>query len=237
MTQELQLLLATAASIGLVHTLLGPDHYVPFLVLARARGWSRGKTAAITALCGVGHVLSSVALGALGIGFGLALTRLEGIESRRGELAGWALIVFGLLYTAWGLKKALAGRHGHVHLFGGHAAVHALTHAHQHGREAEQEAAQKLSLTPWALFLIFVLGPCEPLIPLLMYPAATHSLAATALVTGVFAATTIGTMLTVVLLGRAGLRHVHAPWLERYTHALAGAAILACGLAIQFLGL
>jgi len=24
----------------------------------------------------------------------------------------------------------------------------------------------------WALFLIFVFGPCEPLIPLIMYPAA-----------------------------------------------------------------
>ena len=44
MNQESTLLLWTAASIGFVHTLLGPDHYLPFVAMSRAGGWSARKT-------------------------------------------------------------------------------------------------------------------------------------------------------------------------------------------------
>ena len=72
MPEELAVLSVTAASIALIHTLLGPDHYLPFIVMARARRWSMRKTACVTLLCGAGHVLSSVLLGGVGIaaGFG-----------------------------------------------------------------------------------------------------------------------------------------------------------------------
>jgi len=33
MSNELMILLVTAASIGFFHTLLGPDHYLPFIVI------------------------------------------------------------------------------------------------------------------------------------------------------------------------------------------------------------
>ena len=37
-------LLAAAFGVGVVHTLLGPDHYLPFIMLAKARGWSRWRS-------------------------------------------------------------------------------------------------------------------------------------------------------------------------------------------------
>ncbi len=40
-----------------------------------------------------------------------------------------------------------------------------------------------------------------------------------------------------VFLGRAGVSFLPLQNVQRYSHALAGATILACGLAIQFLGL
>ena len=49
---DLAVLGFTAASIGVVHTLLGPDHYLPFVALARTRRWSTARTAAVTAACG-----------------------------------------------------------------------------------------------------------------------------------------------------------------------------------------
>ena len=49
-------------------------------------------------------------------------------------------------------------------------------------------------LTPWALFVILLLGPCEPLVPLLMVPAASGGWATVAAVAGVFALATIATM-------------------------------------------
>ena len=213
MTDELSLLLLTAASIGFLHTLIGPDHYLPFIVLARARQWTLGRTALITLLCGLGHVLSSIGRGAVRSARGLGVSRRAAVEARRGDIAAWLLISVGLVYAAWGLHRA-GKRHGH-------------THAHP----------EKTTLTPWMLFLIFVLGPCEPLIPVLMYPAATASLEAVLLVAGVFAVTTLVTMTGAVLLGVLGVGLLPLERLEPWSHAMAGGAIALCGVGIRFLGL
>jgi len=85
--------------------------------------------------------------------------------------------------------------------------------------------------------LIFVFGPCEPLIPLVMYPAAQHSTSGVIMVTAAFGLTTILTMLTIISLSAWGLSFVRLGALERYSHALAGGIILISGLAVQFLGL
>ena len=124
MSPELNILILTAISIGFIHTLIGPDHYLPFIMMSKARGWSIGKTIWITLACGIGHVFSSVVIGVLGIGLGLAVGKLEAIEAVRGNLAAWALITFGLVYAAWGLRRAFRNSpHTHTHLFGSLAGV------------------------------------------------------------------------------------------------------------------
>ena len=95
------ILIVTAISVGFIHTLLGPDHYVPFIVMAKARKWSILKTTWITIICGVGHVGSSILLGFIGIGFGIAVSHIEAFESFRGNISGWILIAFGLIYSIW----------------------------------------------------------------------------------------------------------------------------------------
>ncbi|MBD3296392.1 MAG: hypothetical protein GF392_03405, partial [Candidatus Omnitrophica bacterium] len=99
MSKEILILCATAASIGFVHTIFGPDHYLPFIVMSKARNWSMPKTAVITFLCGLGHILSSVVLGFVGLALGIAVMKLEALEAFRGNLAAWALIGFGAAYT------------------------------------------------------------------------------------------------------------------------------------------
>lgn len=85
MTAQLSALTIAAASVGFIHTILGPDHYLPFAVLSWARNWSAAKTGLITALCGLGHVVSSVILGLVGVSLGLAIRKLEFVESFRGQ--------------------------------------------------------------------------------------------------------------------------------------------------------
>ncbi len=234
---ELILLALTAFSIGLLHTLVGPDHYVPFIVMSKAREWSVRKTLFVTLLCGIGHVLSSVVLGFLGILLGIAVFHLEGIESMRGDVAAWLLLGFGFTYFVWGIHHALRNKtHSHLHVHGvdvGHTHMHAHTNEHSHVHQEKQ----RQNLTPWVLFTIFVFGPCEPLIPILMYPAAQGSLISVALVTAVFALATIGTMLSVVFVSSFSLSKVHFGRIERYSHALAGLTLFLCGSAIKFLGL
>lgn len=236
MDTEVLLLAGTAAAIGFGHTVLGPDHYLPFIVLSGARRWSRAKTALVTLACGVGHILSSVVLGFAGIALGVAVFRLEAIESARGQIAGWLLVAFGLAYFVWGLHRALRRRpheHAHAHEDG---IVHSHGHSHL-GGHCHVHTASRRNMTPWVLFTIFVFGPCEPLIPLLMYPAARHNNASVVVVASVFGLATIGTMLVIVMTSVHGLRKIPVRNLERYSHALAGLAILVCGGAITFLGL
>jgi len=237
MNDNLNALIITAASIGFFHTLLGPDHYLPFVMISWARKWSGLKTMLITFLCGIGHVGSSVAIGLVGVAMGIVVGKLEFLESVRSQLAAWLLIGFGLAYLAWGLRQAYRNRpHKHLH-FHNHQTKHEHDHNHHkehlhiHGRAGDP------NVTPWVLFIIFVFGPCEPLIPILMYPAAQNSVSGMLIVTAVFAATTIATMLAVVAMARRGFHLIELPRLQRFSHAIAGATILLCGLAIQFLGI
>ncbi len=239
MEPELSLLLATAAAVGTLHALAGPDHYLPFIALAKARRWPLGKTVRITLACGTGHVLASLLVGGLGIALGWSLGGLERLEAVRGDLAAWVLLGFGLAYTAWGVRQALRDRphsHWHAHADGtvhDHEHVHRAEHAHPHA--APRDGAGR-RLTPWLLFVVLVLGPCEALIPLLMAPAARGSWSGVALVAGVFAVATLGAMLAAVVAGSLGLARLDFQPAARHAHALAGLTMVACGAAI-WLGL
>lgn len=236
MSNEFIVLVGTAATIGFFHTILGPDHYLPFVVLSKARKWSTLKTGVITLLCGIGHVLSSVVLGFIGIALGIAVFRLEALESFRGEFAAWLLIIFGFTYFIWGIHRAISNRsHEHLHQHGSgnfhiHSHKHIEEHMHIHSSKSD-------SLTPWILFTIFVFGPCEPLIPLVMYPAFKGDMITVGIVSSIFSLITITTMLCIVLALSYGLSQLPLHKVEKYSHALAGLTIFLCGGAIKFLGL
>lgn len=230
------LLAGTAVTIGFIHTLVGPDHYLPFIVMGEARKWTIRKTMFITFLCGIGHVLSSVFLGFIGIAAGISLSKLEFFESFRGNIAAWLLIAFGLVYMLISLRSLYRKKkhfHAHHHTDG-------TDHEHEHGHfsgHSHIHLEDKKNLTPWILFLIFILGPCEPLIPLVMYPAAENNISGVVIVSLLFSAVTIATMMSVVLAFRLGLSRINLKPLERYVNVIAGATILVSGVAIQFLGL
>ena len=233
---EAQILLLTAASIAFLHTILGPDHYVVFSAMGKARGWSLPKTLRVTVLCGLGHVLSSVIIGAVGLVIGAQLLSLEAIETLRGNVAGWALLAFGLMYLAWGLREAgRSRRHTHIHVHDD--VVHAHEHDHRQDHLHVHDEPSRSSITPWAMFIIFVLGPCEALIPLFMYPAAQQSAGLVVAVALVFGLVTLITMVTAVALTSVGLSRLSLPALGRWEHAIAGASVAACGGAITFIGL
>ncbi len=236
MSEELSILALSAAAIAFFHTLLGPDHYLPFIAMARAQGWSLARTATITALCGAGHILSSVLLGAVGIALGLAASFFEPLDEIRGSLAAWAFMSFGLVYLAWGLRQARKNApHSHAHP---HTDGHVHDHGHAHGGEhvhVHEDGATRL--TPWVVFVIFALGPCEPMIPVIMYPAVKGNYLDLIAVTAVFGAVTMTSMLAVVLGASLGLKSIPLRSWDRYSHALAGATLFLCGAAMQFFGL
>jgi nickel/cobalt transporter (NicO) family protein len=217
-------LVVAAASLGSVHT-LAPDHWMPFAMLARAEGWTARRTAAITAVCGLGHVTVSVLLGLVSMFLGLELLQTfgRGLES----VAGVLLIAFGVVYGLLGLHRAVQSRwhdhgHGHTHWHGGYQ------HAHEHAHAAR--------LTPWMLFLVFCADPCVAVIPL-MFAAAPLGWRSTLAVVAVYELATIGTMVALVLPACVVATAVRSNWADRYGDALAGGVIAGVGLAVVSLGL
>ena len=237
MTNEFMLLLLTAISVAFLHTLTGPDHYLPFIMISKARNWSLAKTSWFTILCGLGHVGSSIILGFVGIAFGFALSKLEYFDSVRGSLISWLFAAFGLVYLVWGIYRLLRNRqHSHMHFH-----RNGSEHLHEHNHHSEHlhihDEKRKVNITPWILFTIFVFGPCEPLIPIVLYPAAKHNYLELVIVTGAFSIVTIFPMLTVVILASFGFKLLPMKILEKYSHVIAGSTILLCGLGMIFLGL
>lgn len=230
MNDSYVVLLSTAATLGVVHTALGVDHVVPFVALAHARNWSLLRTMVITAVCGLGHVMSSVIIASVGLTLGIATGKLAWIEATRGSWAAMLLIGFGLGYAGfayWKSRRRVLGTR---------------LAQHEHGAEVAELIADPM-LDHWrvmpALFIIFVLGPCEALLPLLTASGLTLSLAQSTAVGGLFCGATLLTMISLVAVGYwgvrlSGLMGRHA-WLHRYAHTWAGLSMAMSGVAIQVL--
>ena len=146
-------------------------------------------------------------------------------ESIRGEIAGWMLVAFGGVYTLWGVWYAIRVLR----------AKRANGGADKDSAEDPAEAgASNGRMTPWVLFVIFLFGPCEALIPLLMYPAALANVASVIWITTLFGVTTLVTMTGLVALMYLGIDRFRFRRAEPYGHAIAGAIVLGCGLGIMF---
>lgn len=231
MPTDLQLLLLAAITISFLHTVTGPDHYLPLIALSKSRGWSLPKTIWWTLVCGSAHVFSSVLLGMGGVALGWSFSKITGIETIRGDWAGWLLLTFGTGYAIWGLIRARQNRtHRHFDVY---ADGSVYVYEHQHGSAVAPN--RRHAVTPWVLFLVFILGPCEPMLPLLYLPAAKHSVINMGLLVGVYTLFTLASMVALVALCYLGIPTLKTEKLEPYMHALAGTTIFTCGLGVLFL--
>lgn len=229
-TPDIQLLTFAALSIGLLHTLIGPDHYLPFVALARARGWTRRRALWITAACGIGHCAGSLLLGSIGVALGMGLGRLEAFEALRGDVAAWLLLGLGLIIIVISLRRRARGQtHQHIHV---HADGTAHTHPHRHDSAHRHPHTRQDGSLSWGLFVVFMFGPCEALIPLLMYPAAQENLAGLVCVSLTFAAATLLTMLAAVAIGLALAARMPLTRLHGWSGPIAGATVSACAGAM-----
>lgn len=230
MSSEIYLLIGTAVTIALLHTAMGPDHYLPFIALSRSRKWSLSKTLWWTVVCGCGHVWSSVLLGLGGAAIGWSVSKIEGLEVLRGGVAGWSLFGFGLIYGAWGLVRARKGRHKHFDVY-----EEGSIFVFEHSPGEIVPPGERHRVTPWVMFLIFLLGPCEPMIPLLYLPALKNSTTGIIVLVTVYTLSTLVIMVLMVAAGFHGVSFLKMGKLERYMHALGGASIFICGAGMVFL--
>jgi ABC-type nickel/cobalt efflux system permease component RcnA len=218
-----------------------PTHWLPFVVTARAQGWSKKKTLTITAFAGAGHIALTAVLGVLVIWFGIAVDHWTGNVFP--WIAGGILIAFGLYY----LVNQFRG-HGHHHHHHHHARPHSLSaahvhsdgvvHAHPHeGAHAHCDATDDVGVARvsdaaaiTSLFVLLTFSPCEAFIPIYV-SAAAFGWTGFALSTAVLAVGAITGMVVFTWLTMSGLDRFHLHKLERFEGAILGTVLCVLGAA------
>lgn len=212
---NLNVLVISTIIIAFTHTFLGPDHYLPFIAFSKSKNWSLKKTLNITLFCGIIHLLSAFLIGFLAIYFKSSLENFAFFERIKSDITAWLLISFGIVYFVWGLNKVIKNKIYKKSLTG-----------------SKKYLNSKTIYT--FLIIVFIIGPCEPLIPLVLFPSVSHSYSTLFLIATIFSITTIITMLSIVSL--SFVKFNIKLKLNVYRDVIAGFIIFICGVGIKFLG-
>lgn len=228
-------LLTTALLTSLFHTLI-PDHWLPFVLIGRARGWSAGTAAAVAGLSALIHAALSVALGVAALGVGQASARMVGESLERA--GGLLLVAFGLFYAVWSWRKK-----GHFHPGG------SLVHHHEASCSGQEGDAHPEHLHyhadggliagragPGALLLALIIGanPCVLVLPLIM-STAREGVAATVMVTLAYVVPTVLLMVGLSVGGVVSARRVRLPLAAQYMELASGLLIAVTGVVFMLL--
>lgn len=188
-------------TVALVHTLI-PSHWLCFVVVGRAHGWSTRKVMGVAATAGILHVVSTVGLGIAG---GEILHFIEHQEKTLERVSGLILIALGGLYLV-------------THVF------HLGHHHEKHDHPVTERTAYV------TLLFSLVLSPCTAAIFLLT--ATAGGAAMIALVGIVLLITTVGGMLLLVGLTSLGIEKLRFQFIDRYEKLVVGLVLVALGTLV-----
>jgi len=228
------LLVLSSCAYAVIHALI-PDHWLPFVLLARSQAWSARRLAGLAALAGLLHagVSTLVALAAIVLGRGGARNLAERSGQSLEFLSGALLMLFGLGY---GIIAHF--REARAHRNGSSRAPHAAKKPHAHGHLLQGWLGGSLSGA--ALVAVVGISPCALLIPVLFTASTEGPGTAMGAVTG-FTTCTVVTMVLVTLIAsrlvRAtrGARRVDLPLVTRYGDLTSGLLIAVIGVCVMLL--
>ncbi|MET0336389.1 MAG: hypothetical protein ABW063_01370 [Caulobacter sp.] len=193
---------ATGFAVAFLHAAL-PTHWLPFVLVGRAQGWSAGRTLGVAMLAAVGHVAVTTFLGAILVTAGLALEE---------QLGG----VFGLLVAG-----GMAGL-GLYYLWRGRK------HAHLHGAARSYRSDRAAVL---GLVTLLALSPCEAFLPIFLAGTPHGWGGFAALIAVLMTATALG-MLLFTALSLAGVQRLKLDALQRHETTIMGLTLLVMALIV-----
>jgi ABC-type nickel/cobalt efflux system permease component RcnA len=216
----------TGFTIAFFHAAI-PTHWLPFVLTARAQGWSRAKTLSITTLAASGHACFTALLGFIVAWLGIALSDRIGMWFPR--IAGGALILFGLFYVV----RQLTG-HAHTHLQafgpGGHSHEHEHENGHTH-RHAHISLSKSDLAAITSLLALLTFSPCEAFVPVYV-SGVRYGWYGFALLTIILTVGTIAGMVAFTGLALTGIEQVKLRSFEKYEAGVMGVLLCAVGLLI-----
>ncbi|HVS45754.1 MAG TPA: hypothetical protein VMS32_03735 [Verrucomicrobiae bacterium] len=201
------LLLVTVVAVGILHTIV-PDHWVPITLMARQRGWTSAQTGRAAFGAGLGHTISTLAIGVVvwlaGLAFAVRFGHYVSVAS------SILLVAFGgwlALSSVREMRAANAREHG------------PSGHDHHH----------KAAGSRMTLMLILGSSPMVEGIPT-FFAAAKFGIAQLALMSVLFAASTIATYMTLCIYSSAALRSFSLGKFEKYGEVISGTFVALVGV-------
>lgn len=247
------LLVLAVAAVGVLHTLV-PDHWVPIALVARRHGWTRRQTARAAAIAGLGHTISTLIIAIIvwyaGVVFAERFGRDVNIVTSVLLIGFGAWVVIGAVrelretgHADTDVADGDSARRGHTHMHSHGELVHAHWHTHA-GDEWHEPADVSADAPPehdhphptssrTALLLIVGSSPMVEGIPA-FFAAWRYGIALIAIMSVVFAISTIATYVGLCVASASGLQRLSIGPLERYGEVLSGGLIMLLGVLFLF---
>jgi len=228
---------ATGFSVAFFHAAI-PTHWLPFVLVSRARGWSRGRTMAVALSAGLGHVALTTVLGLLIAWLGFQLD--EEIGHAFSPIAGGVLVAVGLYYL-WRQYRGggichhvIPGSHHHADEHCGEESGHESHWEH----ELKDSKLASISSGDWTaisgLFLMLTLSPCEGFLPVYL-SAVQFGWSGFIILSVILAVATLAGMMIFTWLTLVGFEKLKLRNFERWEAALLGTIFIVLGVMLLVL--
>mmetsp|Transcript_2205 Transcript_2205/g.3803 ORF Transcript_2205/g.3803 Transcript_2205/m.3803 type:complete len:279 (+) Transcript_2205:208-1044(+) len=234
-----------------------PSHWLAFTLTSRAHGWSMSKTLWVTAVGGIGHVLSTLLLSLLVSIVGHMILS----EAIFQIITALVLFGFGLYFLLQyaqrhqRMSSSSSGSTVEEECCGGLHPVHLdqeclieTGHVEEQERNGSRTSSPGGRLTSWkraewTLVMIPTLAPCVGTVPILVqalentWSDSSNSTTGVGAVTGLVLlvlVTTVAVMTSLVAFSLAGSATINIQFLERHDKLLIGIGFIALAILAFF---
>jgi nickel/cobalt transporter (NicO) family protein len=225
---------ATGFTVAFFHAAI-PTHWLPFVLVSRARGWTRGRTMAVALFAGLGHVALTTLLGLLIAWLGFQLD--EEIGHAFAPIAGGVLVAIGGYYIwrqFWGggiCHHAIPGSHHHADE---HCGEEPEGGSHWE-KELKDSRLASVSAGDWTaisgLFLMLTLSPCEGFLPVYL-SAVQFGWTGFVVLSVILAIATLAGMTVFTWLTLVGFEKLKLGYIEKWEAGLLGVIFILLGLTM-----
>lgn len=196
-------LLFASVTIAVLHAIM-PNHWIPFVLVARARKWTPSRLMVVTLAASSLHVLSTILVGLAVSWFGMGLA--DWLEGGAVSVAGLVLILIGIIYVV-------------IHFMSGH---------HHHD---DYEISDKVAISSLILMLTF--SPCEAILPI-FFIASQRGWEVILFISIILAVTTVISVVTFVSISYHWARDIQLGFFEEREHLFLGMIFAALGIIILY---
>lgn len=201
------ILAGSAALVGFLHS-LAPGHWLPVVLVAKARRWSVQTVLLGAAVAASGHIIISNLLGAIAITIGVHL--FTGFEEEVERYGSLILVIFGLIYAIYAYFR--------------HHSCHGHTHHGPHPKKGK---------APFAFLFSLGFSPCIAVLPVFATASAKGATATLLAMIG-FSLGVLLSLGSATVLATQGLAKLDHPILEHYGDVLTGIGIVLMGVVLFF---